>query len=135
MKKETRLQCGHSNLVDILNCRGQMIRSSLMERVISFSTLYTYLLQGPSWQSVSFRLTFKDWKMKVRFFEGCFVILRFDIFRHHHEFSWNAYCATANQPKSDDRYAQLTKGAVIINSFLQNLHFGWSRFFDFQLFY
>ena len=62
--------------------------------------------------------------MKVRFFEGCFVILRLDIFKHYNEFSWNAYCATANQPKSDDRYAQLTKGAVIINSFLQNLHFG-----------
>ena len=52
-----------------------MIRSSLMERVISFSTLYTYLLQGPSWQSVSFRLTFKGREMKVRFLEGCYVIL------------------------------------------------------------
>ena len=32
-------------------------------------------------------------------------------------------CATANPPKSDDRYAQLTRGAFIINDFLQNPHF------------
>ena len=31
--------------------------------------------------------------------------------------------ATANPPKSDDRYAQLTRGAFIINDFLQNPHF------------
>ena len=31
--------------------------------------------------------------------------------------------ATANPPKSDDRYAQLTRGAFIINEFLQNPHF------------
>ena len=32
-------------------------------------------------------------------------------------------CATANPPKSDDRYAQLTRGAFVINDFLQNPHF------------
>ena len=31
--------------------------------------------------------------------------------------------ATANLPKSDDRYAQLTRGAIIINDFLHNPHF------------
>ena len=31
--------------------------------------------------------------------------------------------ATANPPKSDDRYAQLTRGAFIINDLLQNPHF------------
>ena len=31
--------------------------------------------------------------------------------------------AKANPPKSDDRYAQLTRGAFIINDFLQNPHF------------
>jgi hypothetical protein len=31
---------------------------------------------------------------------------------------------TANPPKSDDRYAQLTRGALIINDFLQNPHIG-----------
>ena len=29
----------------------------------------------------------------------------------------------ANPPKSDDRYAQLTRGAFIINDYLQNPHF------------
>ena len=28
-------------------------------------------------------------------------------------------------PKSDDRYAQLTRGAFIINDFLRNPHFSW----------
>ena len=31
--------------------------------------------------------------------------------------------ATANPPKSDDRYAQLTRSAFIRNDFLQNPHF------------
>ena len=31
--------------------------------------------------------------------------------------------ATANPPKSDDSYAQLTRGAFIMNDFLQNPHF------------
>ena len=31
--------------------------------------------------------------------------------------------ATANPPKSDDRYVQLTRGAFIINDVLQNPHF------------
>ena len=31
--------------------------------------------------------------------------------------------ATANLPKRDDIYAQLTRGAFIINDFLQNPHF------------
>ena len=31
--------------------------------------------------------------------------------------------AKANPPKSDDIYAQLTRGAFIINDFLQNPHF------------
>ena len=31
--------------------------------------------------------------------------------------------APANPPNSDDRYAQLTRGAFIINDFLQNPHF------------
>ena len=31
--------------------------------------------------------------------------------------------ATANPPKSDDRYAHLTRGALIINDFLQNPDF------------
>ena len=31
--------------------------------------------------------------------------------------------ATANPPKSDDRYAQLSRGEFIINDFLQNPHF------------
>ena len=34
--------------------------------------------------------------------------------------------ATANPPKSDDRCAQLTRGAFIINDFLQNPHFSLS---------
>ena len=36
--------------------------------------------------------------------------------------------ATANPPKSDDRYAQLTNGAFITNDFLRNPHF--SKVFD-----
>jgi hypothetical protein len=39
-------------------------------------------------------------------------------FRHHF---WVG--ATANPPKSDEIYAQLTRGAFIINDFLQNPHF------------
>ena len=37
--------------------------------------------------------------------------------------------ATANPPKSDDRYAELTRGAFMINDFLQNPHFRscWSH--------
>jgi hypothetical protein len=31
--------------------------------------------------------------------------------------------ATANPPISDDRYAQLIRGAFIMNDFLQNPHF------------
>ena len=37
--------------------------------------------------------------------------------------------ATANPPKSDDRYAQLTRGAFMINDFLQNPPFS-SHFVD-----
>ena len=33
---------------------------------------------------------------------------------------WMGATATANPPKRDDRYAQLTRGAFIINDFLQN---------------
>ena len=35
--------------------------------------------------------------------------------------------ATANPPKSDDKYAQLTIGAFIMNDFLQNPHFKWNK--------
>ena len=35
--------------------------------------------------------------------------------------------ATANPPKSDDKYAQLTRGAFIINDFLRNPHFSEPR--------
>ena len=41
--------------------------------------------------------------------------------------------ATANPPKSDDRYAQLTRGAFIINDFLRNPRFNMfhnSHFFE-----
>ena len=31
--------------------------------------------------------------------------------------------ATANPPKSDDIYVQLTRGAFILNDFIQNPHF------------
>ena len=42
--------------------------------------------------------------------------------------------ATANPPKSDDRYAQLTRGVFIINDFLQNPHFN-KNFINYSLLY
>ena len=41
--------------------------------------------------------------------------------------------ATANPSKSDDKYAQLTKGAFVINDFLQNPHISMTKLVEHTL--
>ena len=53
------------------------------------------LYRVPHGKMYFFKLTLTGRKSKSDFFEGCFVILRLDIFRHYNEFSWNAYVLCA----------------------------------------